>query len=1147
MNPLLTHIYQSTVTKYIKFRKRLDKNISSGKFKQFTRRKQGQLLHKIERLRRRILQLQTQLKLAGAGVALSLFLQATPTQAQTTTLGPFNRNYLNNPLPPPLPRMEFAAPAYVDLDGDADLDLVVGDEYTSYLRYFRNIGTQTKPYFLEIRNIDPEYPFGTISELDSYRNHYVPAFADIDNDGDFDMLLGTDKYNLDYEGKTYFFQNIGTATAPNFDLIDATNPFSNVETERMAYPTFVNFDGDGDMDLLLGGYQDESTLLKYYKNTGTASSPIFVLDQNAPNIGDLLLSVNNHYTSYSAPNAFADLDQDGDLDFFFSEGGEIHYRRNDGGNFAFESAGTNQTGPWTPNAANPGASTGNPFHSINAAIPNNFAFVDLDHDGDLDVTISYYIDNPPYAEELRPLIFYENTGRGVFQVKTSVLSPVDGVDVGDSSSSSFADIDSDGDLDVLAAGSISYTTCPDACYDVGRTFVSVLRNNNGTFVDVSEDEDDKFYEIPLLARMHMKLIPVDNDAIPEMVVPYFDENAPISGKIKYFKLEGGHYIEKTGSENPFNTISIVGTDTYLNLDLGDLNGDNLPDLILGIADNRLQAYRNTGTAANPIFIRETTWETGFLFNLYSAANPKILDLDHDGDLDIVVGKYDNIWYYENSGTSTAPVFVQYTDQDDENPFAAVNLGGFRTPTPNFFDVDKDGDEDLIFGAGSGQFQYYENQNPAPSATLNATDLNVTGGTAIVIDPALTIADTDNDAIVRATVSIQSFQSGNEVLSFTPQAGITGNFDTSTGILTLSGKATLAAYQAILRTITHNFTGAVPGGKKSASGKTQAIARTISFQVFDADLTTPLIRTRTINVAAPNAAPAIVPQPILTKQGTSVTVNILPFITDTNGNFTASASTLTITQQPGSGAVASLNFVSASVVELTINYAGRTFSGTESMQIQACDQMGACVSGLLSIQVAPNIAPVIVPEPVAADAGANVTINVLPLITDADGNFSPSPSTITIIQQPTSGASASLVFVSASVVNLLVDYSGATFSGLDQIQIQACDDLGACTTSIIAIQVNAASEIIVYNAFSPNAGDNINSFFNIRHIEVVSPQNKVTIYNRWGDAVFEISDYNNTTRKFEGLSDNGKELPTGTYFYKIAVTGKTITGYLSLKR
>lgn len=1045
MNPLLTHIYQSTVTKYIKFRKRLDKNISSGKFKHFTRRKQAQLLHKIERLRRRVLQLQTQLKLVTAGAALSLFLSTSTAEAQTT-LGPFVRNYLDNPLPPPLRHIASPAPAYVDIDGDLDLDLVVGNQYSHGLIYFKNIGSQTDPFFVEIEVSNVEYPFLNISsQIGSNEYNFVPAFTDIDNDGDFDLLIGTDKYSPIYDGKTYFFRNTGTAASASFAIEpDATNPFLGVKSVRNAHPNFIDFDNDGDKDLMLGGYYSSSTenyIIQYFKNTGTASSPTFVNSPVTPEIYSLLNSVNNIYNSYSAPNAFADLDGDGDLDFFFAENGQIQYRRNDGGNFDYNAL--DQTGPWVPNIASPGSSTGNPFNSINLVNPQNFTFADLDHDGDLDVTVSYYTDNPPFPDELRPFLYYENLGRGVFQLKEGIQSPVDGVDVGEVCSSSFADIDGDGDLDILAWGYISETVCPDGCYEIGYELVSVFRNTAGVFTDVTDTEGNKFSDLAsTFTGANMHLLKVDNDNIPELIIPYFQETAPIGGKVQYFKLEGGVYVEKTGAQNPFDNFQVVGR--VINIDLGDLNGDQLPDLIVGVSNDKVQAFKNTGTAANPVFTRETTWESGFSANLYFGSNPRLLDLDHDGDLDIIVGKYDNIWYYENTGTPAAPVFAERNEVSNQNPFGFIDI--FSTPTPNFYDVDEDGDQDLIFGDGTGQFQYYENQNPVPTTTVSSSTLNSIGGTPVIIDAALSIADADNDAMVSATVSIQSFQAGKEVLSFTPQAGITGTFNTTTGVLTLTGKASIATYQTLLRSVTHNFTGTVPGGRKSESGKTQSIARTISFQVFDSDLTTPLIRTRSINVTAPNAA------------------------------------------------------------------------------------------------------PVIVPQPVSADAGTGVTINILPLITDSDGNFTPSPSTITIVQQPTSGASASLVFVSASVVNLLVDYTATTFSGLDQIQIQACDDLGACTTSMISIQVtNTASEIIVYNAFSPNAGDNINSFFNIRHIEVVSPKNKVTIYNRWGDAVSVITDYNNTTRKFDGQSDNGKELPTGTYFYKIEVTGKTLTGYLSLKR
>jgi len=90
---------------------------------------------------------------------------------------------------------------------------------------------------------------------------------------------------------------------------------------------------------------------------------------------------------------------------------------------------------------------------------------------------------------------------------------------------------------------------------------------------------------------------------------------------------------------------------------------------------------------------------------------------------------------------------------------------------------------------------------------------------------------------------------------------------------------------------------------------------------------------------------------------------------------------------------------------------------------------------------------------------------------------------------------------------------------------------------------------VYNGFSPNKDDQVNPFFRIGNIETFSPQNTVTIYNRWGDIVFDVKDYDNreATKRFEGIHNNGKDLPAGTYFYKIETNSKTFTGYLSLKR
>jgi len=122
-----------------------------------------------------------------------------------------------------------------------------------------------------------------------------------------------------------------------------------------------------------------------------------------------------------------------------------------------------------------------------------------------------------------------------------------------------------------------------------------------------------------------------------------------------------------------------------------------------------------------------------------------------------------------------------------------------------------------------------------------------------------------------------------------------------------------------------------------------------------------------------------------------------------------------------------------------------------------------------------------------------------------------------------------------------------------------DDRAVVEASIVL----GCQNVIVHNAFSPN-GDGINETFVIESLEDVLcyPNNSVEIYNRWGVLVFETTDYNNESNRFDGIS-NGRTtvsqssgLPTGTYFYilnysSIDGTGSLINnrkdGYLYLTR
>ncbi len=71
----------------------------------------------------------------------------------------------------------------------------------------------------------------------------------------------------------------------------------------------------------------------------------------------------------------------------------------------------------------------------------------------------------------------------------------------------------------------------------------------------------------------------------------------------------------------------------------------------------------------------------------------------------------------------------------------------------------------------------------------------------MLDAALTVSDADNTTLAGATVSISAGFFAGDTLNFTDQNGITGSYDSGTGVLTLTGSASVANYQTALRSIT----------------------------------------------------------------------------------------------------------------------------------------------------------------------------------------------------------------------------------------------------------------------------------------------------------------------------------------------------------
>jgi hypothetical protein len=98
--------------------------------------------------------------------------------------------------------------------------------------------------------------------------------------------------------------------------------------------------------------------------------------------------------------------------------------------------------------------------------------------------------------------------------------------------------------------------------------------------------------------------------------------------------------------------------------------------------------------------------------------------------------------------------------------------------------------------------------------------------ATAVDIQIHVLDVDSATLVSASVNITShFVSGEDVLAFVNQNGIAGSFDAATGTLTLTGTASVAAYQTALASVTYFNSSDNPSG----------LDRTVSFAVNDGGL------------------------------------------------------------------------------------------------------------------------------------------------------------------------------------------------------------------------------------------------------------------------------------------------------------------------
>jgi gliding motility-associated-like protein len=213
-----------------------------------------------------------------------------------------------------------------------------------------------------------------------------------------------------------------------------------------------------------------------------------------------------------------------------------------------------------------------------------------------------------------------------------------------------------------------------------------------------------------------------------------------------------------------------------------------------------------------------------------------------------------------------------------------------------------------------------------------------------------------------------------------------------------------------------------------------------------------------------------------------------------------------------------------------------FNGPDSFVYKVCDKDGDCDEGTVKIVISPaNDVPIAVDDVVTLNLdgvlSGNVSDNDLP---SGDGG-----NIWSLVSPPQNGT---IIF------NADGSYSytpNLNFDGTDVFTYKLCDTNGDCAQAKVTI--NMVDIIKPNQIFTPNA-DGQNDNYYIDGIELY-PNNQLTVYNRWGNVVYQKSGYNNDWDGYSNMKKIGKvPLPVGTYYIVLEYGNKKHkTGYVYLDR
>mgnify|MGYP001494397528 CR=1 FL=1 len=363
-----------------------------------------------------------------------------------------------------------------DLDSDGDMDIISASTFDDKIAWYVNDGSENPSWTTSIITID----------ADGARSVFA---ADMDGDGDLDIVSAST-----WDDTIAWYENSGGAT-PTFT---ASNIATNADGAEHVF--VADMDDDGDMDILSASSEDDT--IAWYENNGAANPSwssfniatnadgancVFAADMDNDGDLDIISASRNDNTiawyendgnanpSWSASDIYteaegaesvfaADMDNDGDMDIVSVtyQGSTLAWYENDGADDP----------SWTVSTIAGDVSYG------------KGVFVeDIDNDGDMDIVTASLVEDK--------IALYTNDGASdpTWAGSTIATSADGAIDV------FVADMDGDGDLDVLSASNEDdaiawYENTADFTFEPGWTASDIATNADGAYSVFAADMDN---------------------------------------------------------------------------------------------------------------------------------------------------------------------------------------------------------------------------------------------------------------------------------------------------------------------------------------------------------------------------------------------------------------------------------------------------------------------------------------------------------------------------------------------------------------------------------------------------------------------------------------------------------------------------------